>query len=66
MIDPQALAAAQPDFTPVPGDLVLGSSTPGEGPPASTALIAMPAGAMAGLVGVYLFGRKRIGEHSRG
>ncbi len=28
--DPQALAAGQPDFTPLPGDLVLSSSTPGE------------------------------------
>ncbi|MCY7399840.1 MAG: hypothetical protein LH477_02560 [Nocardioides sp.] len=64
--DPQALAAARPDFTPLPGDLVLGGSTPGERPFASTALIAMPAGAMAGLVGVYLLGRKRIGEPSHG
>lgn len=64
--DPQALAAGEPDFTSLPGDLVLGSSTPGETPFASTALVAMPAGAMAGLVGVYLLGRKRIGAPSRG
>lgn len=64
--DPQVLAAGQPDFTPLPGDLVLGSSTSGEPPFASTALAAMPAGAMAGLVGVYLLGRKRIGEPVRG
>lgn len=64
--DPQALAAGQPDFTPLPGDLVLGSSTPGEAPFASTALIAMPAGAMAGLVGVYLLARTRVAEPPRG
>ena len=64
--DPQALAAGRPDFTPLPGDLVLSSSTPGQTPFASTALVAMPAGAMAGLVGVYLLGRKRVDEPSRG
>lgn len=64
--DPQALAAGQPDYTPLPGDLVLSSSTRGETPFASTALVAMPAGAMAGLVGVYLLGRKRVDESSRG
>ncbi len=64
--DPQVLAAGQPDFTPLPGDLVLGSSTPGEAPFASSALVAMPGGAMAGLVGVYLLGRKRMGEPARG
>ena len=64
--DPQALAAGQPDFTSLPGDLVLGSSTAGETPFASTALMAMPAGAMAGLVGVYLLGRKKVGKPPRG
>lgn len=64
--DPQALAAGQPDFTPLSGDLVLGSSTPGERPFSSTALMAMPVGAMAGLVGVYLLGRRRIDTSSRG
>ena len=64
--DPQALAAGQPDFTPLPGDLVLSSSTPGETTFASTALVAMPTGSMAGLVGVYLLGSKRVGAPSRG
>lgn len=64
--DPQALAAGRPDFTPLPGDLVLGTSTPGERPFSSTALMALPVGAMTGLVGVYLLGRRRIDTSSRG
>lgn len=64
--DPQVLAAGKPDFTTLPGDLVLGSSTAGETPFASTALLAMPVGAMTGLVGVYLLGRKGLGRSRRG
>lgn len=64
--NPQALAAGKPDFTPVPADLVIGSPTKGDSPFLSTALLAMPGGAMAGLVAVYLLGRKRIDEPARG
>lgn len=64
--DPQALAAGRPDFTALPAELVLGSSTAGERPFSSTALMAMPVGAMAGLVGVYLLGRRRVDTASRG
>jgi hypothetical protein len=64
--DPQALAAAQPDYTPLPGDL--GLTAPDEDRVAwhSTALVALPAGAMAGLVGSYLLGGTGFTRRSRG
>lgn len=64
--DPQALASGKPDYTAVVGDLVLGSASKGSRPWASTALLAMPAGAMAGLVGMYLLGRGGLGKAPRG
>ena len=64
--DPQALAAAQPDYTPLPGDLGLTAPDQGRVPWHSTALVALPAGAMAGLVGSYLLGERGFARRSRG
>lgn len=54
--DPQALAAGQPDYTPISGDLGLTAPDRGRAPYHSTALVVLPAGAMTGLVGMYLLG----------
>ena len=64
--DPQALAAGSPDYTPLPGDLGLTAPDPGRTPWHSTALAAFPAGAMTGLVGMYLFGSEGLARRSRG
>lgn len=64
--DPQALAAGQPDYTPLAGDLGLTAPDRGRVPWHSTALIALPAGAMAGLVGTYLMGSKGFVRRPRG
>jgi hypothetical protein len=64
--DPQALAAGQPDYTPVPGDLGLTAPDQGRVPWHSTALLALPAGAMTGLVGTYLLGSRGFVRRPRG
>ena len=52
--DPQALAAGKPDYTRLSGDLALNAPDEGPEPYRSTALVALPAGAMTGLVAMYL------------
>jgi hypothetical protein len=64
--DPQALAAGQPDYTPLPGDLGLTAPDRGRVPWLSTALLALPAGAMTGLVGTYLLGGRGFVRRARG
>ena len=64
--DPQALAAGRPDLTPLPGDLSLTAPDRGRVPWHSTALVALPAGAMTGLVGAYLLGIRGFARRSRG
>ncbi len=64
--DPQALAAGAPDYTPLPGDLGLTAPDRGRTAWHSTALVAFPAGAMTGLVGVFLFGSQGPTRRSRG
>ncbi|MFC7362958.1 hypothetical protein [Nocardioides astragali] len=64
--DPQALAAGEPDYTPISSGLGLTAPDRGRVPYHSTALVAFPAGAMAGLVAMYLLGRSRVdGARSR-
>jgi hypothetical protein len=64
--DPQALAAAEPDYTPIRGGLGLTAPDRGSVPYRSTALVALPAGAMTGLVGIYLLGGTGLAKRSRG
>lgn len=64
--DPQALAAGQPDYTPISGDLVLTAPDRDRVPYRSTALVALPAGAMTGLVGMYLLGGRGLATRPRG
>jgi hypothetical protein len=64
--DPQVLAAGRPDFTPLPSDLGLTAPDRGRTPWHSTALVAFPAGAMTGLVGMFLFGSQGFARRSRG
>ena len=64
--DPQALAAGRPDYTPLPGDLGLTAPDDGRVRWHSTALVVLPAGAMAGLVGSYLLGNRGFARRSRG
>ena len=64
--DPQALAAGAPDYTPLPGELGLTAPDAGRVPWHSTALLAFPGGAMAGLVGLYLFSGRGFGGRVRG
>jgi hypothetical protein len=64
--DPQALAAGRPDYTPLPGDLGLTAPDDGRVRWHSTALLVLPAGAMAGLVGSYLLGNMGFVRRSRG
>ena len=64
--DPQALAAGRPDYTPLPGDLGLTAPDDGRVRWHSTALVVLPAGAMAGLVGAYLLGNMGFARRSRG
>lgn len=64
--DPQALAAGTPDYTPISGDLALSAPDADPAPYRSTALVALPAGAMTGLVGMYLFGSRGLAKRPRG
>jgi hypothetical protein len=64
--DPQALAAGSADYTPIDGDLGLTAPDRDRAPYRSTALVALPAGAMTGLVGMYLLGSRRLAEAPRG
>jgi hypothetical protein len=64
--DPQALAAGSPDYTPLPGDLRLTAPDRGRTPWHSTAFVAFPAGAMTGLVGMFLFGSPGSSRRPRG
>lgn len=65
--DPQPLAAGRPDYsTDIPGHLGLTAPDHGRVPWHSSALVVLPAGAMAGLVGTYLLGSKRLARRPRG
>jgi hypothetical protein len=64
--DPQLLAAGSPDFTPLPSDLGLTAPDRGRTQWHSTAFVALPAGAMTGLVGMYLFGSRGLAGRPRG
>ena len=64
--DPQALAAGQPDYTPLSGGLGLTAPDPGRTPWHSTALAALPAGAMTGLVAMFLLGSRGLPRRPRG
>ena len=64
--DPQVLAAGAPDYTPLPGDLGLTAPDRGRTPWHSSAFVAFPAGAMTGLVGMFLFGTQGLARRSRG
>ncbi|SED30783.1 hypothetical protein SAMN04489844_4147 [Nocardioides exalbidus] len=64
--DPQVLAAAKPDYTKLPGDLGLTAPDADRVAWHSSALLALPAGAMAGLVGTYLLGKQGLARRSRG
>lgn len=64
--DPQALAAGQPDYTSIPGDLGLTAPDGDRAPYRSTALVALPAGAMTGLVGMYLLSNRGMASRPRG
>lgn len=64
--DPQALAAGQPDYTPLPGDLGLTAPDEGRVTWHATALVTLPAGAMAGLVWSYLLANRGFARRSRG
>ncbi|GAB3035923.1 hypothetical protein GCM10011376_18060 [Nocardioides flavus (ex Wang et al. 2016)] len=64
--DPQVLAAGQPDYTPLPADLGLTAPDPGRVAWHSSALLALPAGAMTGLVATYLLGSRGLERRPRG
>ncbi|MCP3421242.1 hypothetical protein [Nocardioides pinisoli] len=64
--DPQALAAGRPDYTTLPGDLGLTAPDEGRVTWHATALVALPAGAMAGLVCCYLLPDWGFARRSRG
>jgi hypothetical protein len=64
--DPQALAAGEADYTPISGDLGLTAPDSDRVPYHSTALVALPAGAMTGLVGIYLLGVRGLAKRPRG
>lgn len=64
--DPQALAAGAPDYTSIPGHLGLTAPDRDRVPYHSTALVALPAGAMTGLVGIYLLGRSGVRKRPHG
>lgn len=64
--DPQALAAGQPDYTRISGDLGLTAPDRDRAPYHSTALVALPAGAMTGLVGMYLLSSRASARRLRG
>lgn len=64
--DPQALAAGKPDYTPISGGLGLTAPDRDRVPYHSTALVALPAGAMTGLAGMYLLGSRGLAKRPRG
>ena len=64
--DPQVLAARSPDYTKLPGSLGLTAPDADSTPWRSSALLALPMGAMAGLVGSYLLSGRGFGGRSRG
>ncbi|CAM3712780.1 hypothetical protein [Nocardioides zeicaulis] len=64
--DPQVLAAGSPDYTKLPGSLGLTAPDADSTPWRSSALLALPMGAMAGLVGSYLLSGRGFGRRSRG
>ncbi len=64
--DPQVLAAGRPDYTSLPGSLGLTAPDADRTPWHSTALLALPMGAMAGLVGSYLLAGRGFDRRSRG
>lgn len=64
--DPQALAAGTADYTPIDSDLGLTAPDRDRPPYRSTALVALPAGAMTGLVGMYLLGNRGFAKRPRG
>jgi Kef-type K+ transport system membrane component KefB len=64
--DPQALAAGTADYTSIDSDLDLTAPDSDRAPYLSTALVALPAGAMTGLVGMYLFGSRGLAKPPRG
>lgn len=63
--DPQVLAAAEPDFTKIPSDLVLAARGDSASPYLSTAFVAFPVGALAGLALVFLTGARRGARRGR-
>jgi hypothetical protein len=64
--DPQLLAAGSPDYTTLPSGLGLTAPDRGRTQWHSTAFVALPAGAMTGLVGTYLFGSRGFVRRPRG
>lgn len=64
--DPQVLAAGSADYTSLPSDLGLTAPDRGRTPWHSSALVAFPAGAMTGLVGMFLFGSQGLARRPRG
>lgn len=64
--DPQVLAAGRPDYTRIDGYLGLTAPDRDRVPYHSTALVALPAGAMTGLVGMYLLGGRGLVGRPRG
>ncbi len=64
--DPQVLAAGSANYTSLPSDLGLTAPDRGRTPWHSTALVAFPAGAMTGLVGMFLFGSQGLARRPRG
>ena len=64
--DPQALAAGTADYTPIDSDLDLTPPDTDGTPYRSTALVALPAGAMTGLVAMYLFSSRGLAKRPRG
>jgi hypothetical protein len=65
--DPQALAAGAADYDDsIPGALGLSAPDRGQVQWHSAALIALPAGAMIGLVGTYLLGSRGLARRPRG
>lgn len=64
--DPQALAEGTADYTSLDSDLGLTSPDRDRVPYGSTALVSLPAGAMTGLVGMYLLGSRGFTRRPRG
>lgn len=64
--DPRPLAQGREDLTELPAELSLAAPDESREPWRSTALAAMPAGALAGLSIVYVLGSDRAGRHVAG